>query len=228
VALTASQAHGLKTHDDQAVRLAISGGRDRRRSGDLRFSGSPDQAEICAVRIADPVGKVVSAEGLRRVGAEQLGLEPRRRPAPVASSEQNSFSAPRAEGTLIAVEPPAGFDVDQRPPAHTARPRSGRRRRTSPPWRTEATRESKRPGQAPPRTARNAASRRRSSRSGGSCRPRAQEGASSAPPTEVAPGQHLPAAHDSVGNAFLQPRCQALGGSIAAKPLSAPSAAPRR
>ena len=93
---------------------------------------------------------------------------------------------------------------------HTARPRSGRRRRTSPPWRTEATRESNRPGQPPPRTARNAASRPRSSRSGGSCRPRAQEGASSAPPTEVAPGQHLPAAHDSVGNAFLQPRCQAL------------------
>jgi len=65
-----------------------------------------------------------SREGLQhrrtlQVGAEQLDLEPSRRPAPVASSEQNSFSAAGAEGALLAVEPPAGFDVDQRPPALT-------------------------------------------------------------------------------------------------------------
>ena len=38
VDLTATHSHVPKTHDDQAFRLAISGGRDRRRSGDLRFS----------------------------------------------------------------------------------------------------------------------------------------------------------------------------------------------
>jgi hypothetical protein len=34
-ALTRNHAHRPKTHDDQAFRLVISGGRDRRRAGDL-------------------------------------------------------------------------------------------------------------------------------------------------------------------------------------------------